>query len=78
MLLYYVSSSVKLPFQGLSINPASLMTVQLLDEEEEEEEGSLHLSKTHERAGLGTFAHIESSLFFYNYISFDCRVVELG
>lgn len=39
MLLYYVSSSVKLPSQGLSINPLSLMTAWFYDEEE----GSLHL-----------------------------------
>lgn len=49
MLLYYVSSFVKLPSQGLSINPPSLMTAQFFDEEEEEEqeERSLHPSKTH-------------------------------
>lgn len=33
MLLDYVSSSVKLPFQGLSINPPSPMTTQFYDEE---------------------------------------------
>lgn len=38
----YVSSSVKLPSQGLSINHPSLMTPQLYDEEK----GSLHPSKT--------------------------------
>lgn len=32
MLLYYVSSFVKLPSQGLSINPLSLMTAQFYED----------------------------------------------
>lgn len=32
MLLYYFSSFVKLPSQGLSINPLSLMTAQFYED----------------------------------------------
>lgn len=47
MLLYYVSSSVKLPSQGLSINRPSPKTAHLYDKDK----GSLDPSKTHQMLG---------------------------